>query len=45
VYDYITKLCRTQVEVIIKHINPKVHGIGHKEARHRKYKGPNLGGG
>jgi hypothetical protein len=32
VYDYITKLCRTQAELILNH----VHGIGQGEARHRK---------
>jgi hypothetical protein len=34
-YDYITKLCRTQAEVILNHINPNVHGIGQGEAMHR----------
>jgi hypothetical protein len=28
VYDYITKLCRMQVEVIRNHRNPIVRGIG-----------------
>jgi hypothetical protein len=37
VYDYITKLCRTQAEVILNHINPNVHGIGQGEVIHRKY--------
>jgi hypothetical protein len=32
VYDYITKLCRTQAEVILNNVNPNVHGIG-QEAR------------
>jgi hypothetical protein len=36
VYEYITKLCRTQAEVILNHVNPKVRGIGQGEARHRK---------
>jgi hypothetical protein len=27
-YDYITKLCRTQAEVILNHIYSNVHGIG-----------------
>jgi hypothetical protein len=28
VYDYITKLSRTQGEVILNYINPNVHGVG-----------------
>jgi hypothetical protein len=36
VYDYITKLCRTQAEVILNHVNPDVHGTGQGEARQRK---------
>jgi alpha-D-ribose 1-methylphosphonate 5-triphosphate synthase subunit PhnL len=27
-YEYITKLCKTQAEVILNHVNPNVHGIG-----------------
>jgi hypothetical protein len=27
VYDYITKLCRTQEEVILNHLNPNIHDI------------------
>jgi hypothetical protein len=27
-YDYITKLCRTQAEVILNHLNPNIHDIG-----------------
>jgi hypothetical protein len=38
VYDYITKLFRTQAEVILNHVNPNVPGIGQGEAGHRKYK-------
>jgi hypothetical protein len=45
VYDYITKLCRRQPEVILNHRNPNVHAIGQGEARHRKYKTLKLGGG
>jgi hypothetical protein len=37
VYDYITKLCRQQAEVIQNHENEHVHSIGQGEARHRKY--------
>jgi hypothetical protein len=35
VYDYITKLCRTQAEEIINNVNPNVYGIGQGEAMHR----------
>jgi hypothetical protein len=45
VYDYITKLCSIQAEVIVNHLNPNVHGIVKEEARHRKYKRLELGGG
>jgi hypothetical protein len=38
VYGYITKLFRTQAEVILKRINLNVCGIGQGEAMHRKYK-------
>jgi hypothetical protein len=44
-YDYITKLCRQQAEVISNHENDYVHGIGQGKARHRKYKRLKLGGG
>jgi hypothetical protein len=43
VYDYITKLCRQQAEVIQNHEN--VRNIGQGEARHWKYKKLKLGGG
>jgi hypothetical protein len=43
-YDYITKLCRQQAEVIQNHKNEHVRGIGQGEARHRKYKRLKLGG-
>jgi hypothetical protein len=45
VYDYITKLCRTQAEVILNHVNRNVSGIGQREATYKKYKRPKLGGG
>jgi hypothetical protein len=45
VYDYITKSCRQQAEVIQTHQNAIVRYIGQGEARHRKYKGLKLGGG
>jgi hypothetical protein len=38
VYDYITKLCRQQAEVIQNHGNENVRNIGQGETRHRKYK-------
>jgi hypothetical protein len=45
VYEFITKLCRQQVEVIQNHQNPNVRNIGQGEAQHRKYKRLKLGGG
>jgi hypothetical protein len=45
VYDYITKLCRRQAEVIQNHPNPNVRAIGQEGAIHRKYKKLKLGGG
>jgi hypothetical protein len=44
IYDYITKLCRQQVEVIQNHDYENVRTIGQGEARHRKYKRLKLGG-
>jgi hypothetical protein len=44
-YDYITKLCRRQAEVIVNHQNPNVCAIEQGEARHRKYKRLKLGSG
>jgi hypothetical protein len=37
VYDFITKLCRQQAEVIQNHQNPNIRNIGQGEAQHRKY--------
>jgi hypothetical protein len=45
VYDYITKLCRQQAEVIQNHENEHIRSMGHSEDRHRKYKGLKLGNG
>jgi hypothetical protein len=45
VYDYITKLCRQQAQVIQHHENIHIRNIGQGEARHRKYKRLKLGGG
>jgi hypothetical protein len=45
VYDYITKSCRQQAEVIQNHENENVRYIGQSVARHRKYKRLKLGGG
>jgi hypothetical protein len=42
VYDYITKSCRQQAEVIQNHENENVRNIGQCKAPHRKYKGSNL---
>jgi hypothetical protein len=36
VYDYKIKLCRTQAEVILNHVNANVRDIGQGEARQRK---------
>jgi hypothetical protein len=35
VYDYMTKLCTQQAEVILNHGNENVRYIGQVEARHR----------
>jgi hypothetical protein len=45
VYDFITKTCRQQAEIIQNHENGNVRYIGQGEARHRKYKKLKLGGG
>jgi hypothetical protein len=45
VYDYITKLCSQQTEVIQNNEYENVRNIGQGEQRHRKYKGLKLGGG
>jgi hypothetical protein len=45
VYDYITKLCSQQAEVIQNCDNENVRNISQGEARHRKYKRLKLGGG
>jgi hypothetical protein len=45
VYEYITELFRTQAEVILSHVNPNLRGTGQGEARHRKHKRLQLGGG
>jgi hypothetical protein len=45
VYGYIIKLCRSQSEVNLNHVNPNIHGTGQEEAMYRKYKRLILGGG
>jgi hypothetical protein len=45
VYDYITKLCRIQTELILKYVNLNVCGIGQEGVRHRRYKRLKIGGG
>jgi hypothetical protein len=45
IYDYTTKLCRQQSQVIQNHENAEVRNIGQGEPRHRKYKRLKLGGG
>jgi hypothetical protein len=44
-YDYITKLCRQQTEVIQNNENANVRNIGQGEARHKKYQRLELGEG
>jgi hypothetical protein len=44
IYDYITKLCRQQAEVIQNHKNADVHS-GQGKPQHRKYKTLKLWGG
>jgi hypothetical protein len=43
-YKFITKLCRTQADAILKLVNPNVHGTVQEEAIHKKYKRLKLGG-
>jgi hypothetical protein len=45
VYDYITKLCRQQTEVIRNHENEYIRSTGHGEASHRTCKRLKLVGG
>jgi hypothetical protein len=45
VYNYITKSCRQEAEVIQNHENENVRYIGQGEARYRKYWRLELGGG
>jgi hypothetical protein len=45
VYDYITKLFRTQAEVTLNHVNKILLGIAQGGAMHGKYKRVKLGGG
>jgi hypothetical protein len=45
VYDYVTKLCRRQAEVILNHENSYVRAIGQGEERYRKHKRLKLDGG
>jgi hypothetical protein len=44
-YDYISKLCKQQAEIIQNHDNENVRNIEQGEARHRNYKRLKLGGG
>jgi hypothetical protein len=45
IYDYITKLCRQQAEIIQNLENVNVRNIGQGEAQHRKHKKLKFGGG
>jgi hypothetical protein len=44
VYNYITKLCRRQAEIIHNHENENVCNIGQGDTPYRKYKRLKLGG-
>jgi hypothetical protein len=44
VYDYITKLCRRQAEIVHKHENDNVRNNGQGETPPRKHKRLKLGG-
>jgi hypothetical protein len=41
-YDYITKTCRKEAEVIQNHDNMNAQNTGRSEVQHRKYKGLEL---
>jgi hypothetical protein len=45
IYEYITKLCRQQAEVIENNENANIRNIGQGDARHRTRKRLKLGGG
>jgi hypothetical protein len=45
VYDYTSKLCRRQAEIIHNHENEKVRNIGQGETPRIKYQRLKLGGG
>jgi hypothetical protein len=45
IYDYITKLCIRQAEIIHNHENENARNIGQGETPRRKYKRLKLGGG
>jgi hypothetical protein len=44
IYDYMTKLCRKQAEVIQNHENANIRNVGQSEPRHSIYKWFKLGG-
>jgi hypothetical protein len=44
-YDYVTKLCRQQVTIILNHENINNCNIGEGKAQHKEYKRLKLGGG
>jgi hypothetical protein len=45
IYDYVSKLCRQQAEVIQNYENTNVRKVGQGETRHRKYERLKLSGG
>jgi hypothetical protein len=44
-YDYITRSCRQQAQVVPKHENAHIRNVEQGKARYRKYNGLKLGGG
>jgi hypothetical protein len=44
-YDYITKFCMQQADVIQSHLYPNVHTNGQGETMHRNHKRLKFGGG
>jgi hypothetical protein len=44
IYDYVTKLCGQQAEVIQNYETANVRNIGQGESQYRKYKRIKLGG-
>jgi hypothetical protein len=45
IYDYTTKLCRQQAEIVQNHENANVCNIGQGESQHKKHKMLKVDGG